>query len=295
MHYIVYKTTNQVNGKFYIGTHKTVDLNDDYLGSGTLLKRAIKKYGVENFKKEILFAFDNPEDMFAKEAEIVTEEFLSENNTYNLKKGGFGGFDYVNGNKLNLYFDHAGSCLNGKNCKNNFKHGDELKNVLLNKGSWDSYREKISANKKRYFSENPANFLGKKHTEETKRKIGNNSAIHQKGSKNSQYGKVWCVPENSLDCSIRKPFKKDCIPKGWITTKELKQKNKQKNKLNEIKINNKLKQDKQNHLRELHKLYCSLGFDKFVETTGYKYSQSNLVQQFSRWLPEFVSQNGKRR
>ena len=101
MFYIVYKTTNQVNGKFYIGTHKTVDLNDDYLGSGTLLKRAIKKYGKDKFSQKILFVFNNPEEMFAKEAEIVTEEFLAENNTYNLKKGGFGGFDFINNSGLN--------------------------------------------------------------------------------------------------------------------------------------------------------------------------------------------------
>ena len=78
MYYTVYKTTNQVNGKFYIGTHKTVDLNDDYIGSGKYLKHAIEKHGIENFKKEILFVFDNAEEMFAKEAEIVTVDFLTE-------------------------------------------------------------------------------------------------------------------------------------------------------------------------------------------------------------------------
>jgi hypothetical protein len=96
MYYTVYKTSNLINGKFYVGTHKTKDPNDDYLGSGKLLRRAIEKYGVENFKKEILFCFDNPKDMFDKEREIVSEEFLSENNTYNLKIGGEGGWDYLN-------------------------------------------------------------------------------------------------------------------------------------------------------------------------------------------------------
>ena len=100
MFYIVYKTTNKVNSKFYIGIHKTVDLNDEYLGSGKYLNYAIEKYGLENFNKEILYVFDNQEEMFAKEAEIVTEDFINENNTYNLKKGGFGGFDYINRNKI---------------------------------------------------------------------------------------------------------------------------------------------------------------------------------------------------
>jgi len=63
MFYIIYKTTNQINGKFYIGKHQTNDLNDGYLGSGTLLKRAIQKHGRQNFKKEILHVFDNEEEI----------------------------------------------------------------------------------------------------------------------------------------------------------------------------------------------------------------------------------------
>ena len=52
--YIVYKITNQINGKFYIGVHATSDVNDGYMGSGKYLKRAQNKHGIENFTKEIL-------------------------------------------------------------------------------------------------------------------------------------------------------------------------------------------------------------------------------------------------
>ena len=59
MFYTVYKTTNLLNNKIYIGLHETEDLNDSYLGSGILLKQAIKKYGSNNFKKEIVVIESN--------------------------------------------------------------------------------------------------------------------------------------------------------------------------------------------------------------------------------------------
>ena len=77
MYYTIYKITNIKNGMYYIGQHRTLDLNDKYMGSGKHLKRAISKHGIENFKKEYLFIFDNEFDMESKERELVTLEFCS--------------------------------------------------------------------------------------------------------------------------------------------------------------------------------------------------------------------------
>lgn len=89
-YYTIYKTTNLINNKIYIGLHATDDINDGYLGSGVFLKKAIKKYGYQNFKKEILYVFDNKKDMVTKEKEIVNEEFILRKDTYNMSKGGYG-------------------------------------------------------------------------------------------------------------------------------------------------------------------------------------------------------------
>lgn len=95
MYYIVYKTTNLINGKVYIGAHKTSNLEDVYLGSGSIIKLAIAKYGKTNFKREILAVFDTAEEMFQVEAELVCSEFITKANNYNIKIGGSGGFDHI--------------------------------------------------------------------------------------------------------------------------------------------------------------------------------------------------------
>lgn len=86
--YTVYQITNLVNQKTYIGCHQTNDLNDNYYGSGKLIRQAIKKHSLKNFKKEFLFIFNNKQEMLDKEAELVNEEFLQRKDVYNILPGG---------------------------------------------------------------------------------------------------------------------------------------------------------------------------------------------------------------
>lgn len=104
MFYIVYKTTNIINGKFYIGVHATKNVSDKYLGSGSLLKKAINKYGTDNFVREVLHYCNSKERMFAIERSLVTKKLIKDPNCYNLKLGGEGGFDWINSNRHLLDF-----------------------------------------------------------------------------------------------------------------------------------------------------------------------------------------------
>ena len=93
IHYLVYKITNLVNGKYYIGQHQTKNPYDDYMGSGLMLENAKAKYGIDNFVKTILFDFDNKIEMNQKELELMPEISCNCYNPmcYNLSPGGYGG------------------------------------------------------------------------------------------------------------------------------------------------------------------------------------------------------------
>lgn len=84
--HIVYKTTNLINGKIYIGIHSTNNINDGYIGSGKALKCDINKYGKENFSREILYYCADREAARLLESTIVDKKFLINNDTYNLVK-----------------------------------------------------------------------------------------------------------------------------------------------------------------------------------------------------------------
>lgn len=103
MKYIIYITTNQVNGKIYIGLHKTDTPYsfDNYLGcgvysnspksymnGGTLFQNAVKKYGPKQFKRKTLKVFDSLKEAEQCEALLVNEEFIKRSDTYNTTVGG---------------------------------------------------------------------------------------------------------------------------------------------------------------------------------------------------------------
>jgi len=216
MFYTIYKITNQIDGKFYIGSHKTKNLNDDYMGSGKYLIRAQEKYGIENFEKDILFVFETADEMYAKEAEIVNEDFLATENTYNLRVGGFGGFDFINKNKLYGFSDPE-VAKRGRAATNlvlEERYGPDWRKVISALGSASSQTPEAKA--KAASTKRANGTFGKVEqmcTDEAikKKKSAFERNNHQQGSKNSQYGKMWIT--NGMES---KSIKKDQpIPHGW--------------------------------------------------------------------------------
>jgi hypothetical protein len=87
-YFFIYETTNLVNNKKYRGIHKTKNINDNYIGSGVSFEFAIKKYGKENFKREILEYCNSYDELIEKEKLYVNEEWVKDRENYNTKTGG---------------------------------------------------------------------------------------------------------------------------------------------------------------------------------------------------------------
>lgn len=94
--YYLYKITNNINGKFYIGRREcSVAIeNDNYFGSGKRLKAAIRKYGKESFTKEVIQEYNSYSDLIEAETTIVDKSLVLSSNCYNLARGGHGGYTY---------------------------------------------------------------------------------------------------------------------------------------------------------------------------------------------------------
>lgn len=209
MYYTIYKITNKLDGKIYIGSHKTKKLDDGYMGSGKYLKHAQNKYGIENFTKEILFVFETAEEMYAKEAEIVNEEFLATENTYNIKIGGFGGFDYINENpEKYLTKKRLDSLMPVEEAQKRWKekyNTDEKFRELI--------RQKSLKNIKKAHEKFPqGSFKDKKHSIETKQKMSEIAKNRLSDpTKNSQYGTIW-ITDGKIS---KKISKNEDIPSNW--------------------------------------------------------------------------------
>lgn len=89
--HFIYKTTNLINGKFYLGKRSTKNVDDGYLGSGTVFKRALTKYGRGNFKREILCYTETKELNAELESLLIDESMVSNPMCYNMALGGQGG------------------------------------------------------------------------------------------------------------------------------------------------------------------------------------------------------------
>lgn len=209
MYYTVYNTTNLINSKTYIGAHKTNNLDDEYVGSGKYINRAINKHGIENFSKEIIFRAVSEDIMYWIERMLVDEEHVKDSMTYNLKLGGQGGFSYINsycgnqGERLNKHLSHAKRVLGGVNSRYKvlntpelyikWKHTCKLKYTL-------GY---ISPNKGRPMSE-----VWKSNISKAKK----GKAL---GELNSQYGTVWVYKDTRGAKKIHRDELLIYLQDGW--------------------------------------------------------------------------------
>lgn len=172
---IIYKTTNILNGDFYVGMSKTN--NKYYLGSGIYLNRAIKKYGRKNFKKEIIEMCTNIKKL--EKREIYWIDKLNPN--YNISKGGTGNINPSEETRRKLSMASAG--------KNNGMYGKNKElNPFYGKHHSIKTKNKLSKKAKERFKDitkHPT--YGKKLTQSTKNKISKNHA-DVSGKNNPMYG-----------------------------------------------------------------------------------------------------------
>lgn len=196
MFYLIYKTTNIVNGKFYIGKHKTNEITDSYMGSGKRLKYAIKKYGIENFHREILHVCRTEKQMNILEKILVVPD--PETN-YNLCIGGQGGFSFINTNRLWNTAKHLDAA------NRNVKIATEkLKHLYKEDPCWrkmQSEKIKISHPSTKDGYVNP--FKGKTHSSEWREYQSIRMKGKQEGYLNSQYGTVW-INNGMINKKIKK-------------------------------------------------------------------------------------------
>ena len=182
----IYCITNMINGKNYFGQHTMrkgykSPLADMYWGSGTLLKRAQKKYGLENFKKEIICSgLWTKQELNKYEICTIATAKLIGKAEYNILPGGEG-FDSAAAKYANSHVDIKARQLKVK--QSLAKKSIEERKAAVQKGLKTKELNGTDAG---------AYWRGKHHTEDTKRKM-KESALKQKrsGSKNGSYGKSW--------------------------------------------------------------------------------------------------------
>lgn len=178
----LYKTTNLINGKTYVGVHKETKWPqlDGYLGSGVVFKQAVRKYGKQNFQREILCVADSLEYVGWLESEYVNKEFIEEDTNYNVGGGGENISCHSESSKRKLSETKKGIPLTDH-------HKSQLKGVK--KRLTDEQRKQIG-------SRTQQQFKGKRRRSSTREKV----SLAKQGKLNPMWGKK---PHNT---GIETPF-----------------------------------------------------------------------------------------
>ena len=224
MYGYIYKTTNLVNNKVYIGQRKG-NFSHSYLGSGFILKRAINKEGKDKFKVEVLVYAEDKNKINEYEKSCIAEykRIFGQDALYNIAKGGNGGatrMGRTNSKAMNkkISLAHKGrpSPRKGKTAieiygfeiaKSRYSKVSGTKHWLYGKHRTKTERSKISSSLKDGYSSGKIipSFLGRLHKIETKQKMSLNHA-NVSGTNNPFYGRTHLEETRKrLGKYIRKP------------------------------------------------------------------------------------------
>lgn len=244
MYGYVYKTTNTVDGKIYVGRHKprkqdTVDYS--YFGSGIHIRNALQAYGKKNFKTEILEWCDTPDGLNDREKFwIANLDARNPDKGYNLSEGGQGvdsvflshpgklngmygvhrfGEDNPNYGKRHTFSEEIRKRMSQADRKPRGPLSEETKRKMSEAWSYEKhitpeFRAKISKAIK-----------GRKHTDETKLKMSQNNGMHNeeyrkkvsaalKGRPSPCKGTIW-INNNGKTKMIQKDMLDEYINNGW--------------------------------------------------------------------------------
>lgn len=181
----IYEITNKLNGKTYIGQHTLREgrtlKTDLYYGSGVLIKRAQKKYGLENFEKKIIIYGNFSKVQINKfERCFIFIQKLLNKAEYNIASGGDGGIDYFWKNATEEQHKHLSEIVK----QAHKDHPERYINAPIIGAK--RLKEKLESGEIRRDGKYNSMF-GKKHSDESKHKM---SESHL-GDKNSQFGTHW--------------------------------------------------------------------------------------------------------
>jgi group I intron endonuclease len=177
MRYFIYQITNLKNNRFYIGQHRYDGefLDSNYYGSGTAIKLAVKKHGIQNFKREVLVECTSEAALNFMESVYVGPEVVNDRKCYNLKTGG-SAWAHSEETKKKIGTAHKGMTRSEESKAKIGAAKKGMKHSVITKA-------KMSA-----ASKGNQNMLGKTHSEETKAKM----SAARKGKQQSKIQCPYC-------------------------------------------------------------------------------------------------------